>query len=97
MIILEKPSSHPQFVPNMQTCMYLIFSIGVIATVILILGLLYLAALLLNLVVAACGEAIHQIGALYLQSDSLTRLIMLVVIGCVLYRVARSLLARKVR
>jgi hypothetical protein len=81
---------------NYQMCVYLIFSIGVLATGALILAGLVALAFLLNLSITVFCEVAGHIGALYSSADSFTKLLMLCIVGYVLFRVCRHV-TREVR
>ena len=74
---------------NYQMCVYIIFSIGVLATGALILAGLVALAFLLNLAISVFCEIAGHISNLYTSADSFTKLLMLCILGYVLFRVYR--------
>jgi hypothetical protein len=94
MIIIENPSSQSRFVPNAQTCMFLIFCIGVVATFALIVGAIVAAAYVLNLAVATLVTLASAIDTLYLHADPAIQLLMIVLAGYCLVKLVRFLTRR---
>lgn len=96
MIIIENQSSEQsRFVPSAQTCMFLIFCIGVVATFALIVGAIVAAAYVLNLAVATLLTLASSIITLYNHSDPVIQLLMLVLAGYCLVKLVRFFLHRK--
>lgn len=95
MIIIENHSSQSRFVPNAQTCMFLIFCIGVVATFALIVGAIVAAAYVLNLAMATLVTMTSAITTLYVHSDPAIQLLMIVLAGYCLVKLVRFFLLRK--
>lgn len=93
MIIIEK-SSQARFVPSAQTCMFLIFSIGVVATFALIVGAIVAAAYVLNLAVQTICEISVHIASLYISADPTIKLLMIVLASYCLVKLVRFLTRR---
>jgi hypothetical protein len=69
------------FQPDTRLVISIVFSIGVIASLALILGALIAVAYLLNVAVSALAELASNIASVYNRSDSLMQFFMLF-IGC---------------
>src|SRR5689334_23035193 len=78
------------FAPNLQLCVLIIFAIGVVASFLLFLGALVLAAYVLNLAMSTLSELTQTITALYSGADSLVKLLLLCILGYLLLRLIRS-------
>jgi hypothetical protein len=87
MIIIEKYCM-PRI--SMQTVTALIFALGFAALIILILGCVIFAAWLLNLALSAITEVVTHLVSLYTRSDSLIQFFMVLIVGYILYRLART-------
>ncbi len=93
-MIIMGQSSQTRFVPNAQTCMLLIFSMGVIATFALIVGAIVVVAYVLNLAVQTLVTFTSTIVTLYAHSDSAIQLLMIVLAGYCLIKLVRFLIRR---
>jgi hypothetical protein len=80
------------FQPNVQVCIGIIFSLGVVAGVALLLGALIVAAYLLNVAVGAVAELASHITSVYSRSDSLMQFFMLFLLFYGVFHVGRSVL-----
>jgi hypothetical protein len=80
----------PSFAPNIQLCVLLVFAIGVITSFLLVIAALVAAAYILNLAMVSISELATHIAALYNESDSLVKLLLICIIGYVLAWLARS-------
>jgi len=67
--------------PDTRLIIAIIFSIGVVASIALVLAAVIAAAYLLNVAVSALGELAGNIASVYSRSDSLMQFFMLF-IGC---------------
>ena len=77
--------------PNaLQICLVAIFTLGTVTVVALALAALFAISYLLNLTVSAIAESMHHIAVLYSGSDSLTKVIILLLGGWCLFKLARS-------
>lgn len=94
MIIIENQSSQSQFVPSAQTCMLLVFCMGVVATFALIVGAIVAAAYMLNLAVATVVGLASTIATLYMRSDPAIQLLMIVLAGYCLVKLVGPLARR---
>ena len=96
MIIIENQSSgQSRFVPHAQTCMFLIFCIGVAATFTLIVGAIVAVAYVLNLAVSTVITLASTIATLYGHADPAIQLLMIVLAGYCLVKLVRFFLLRK--
>lgn len=82
------------FQPNTQTLLAIVFAIGTITSFLIVVGMLVMAAWLLNLTMTVICEIAINMQHLYNRSDSLTQLLFIVIVGYVLFRLVR-LVVRK--
>jgi hypothetical protein len=89
MIILEKPILNGRWFST-QTLLALIVALGFAALAACLLASLWLIGSLLSLVILAWSELITHITQLYSTSDSLTRLLFLIIVGYLAFKLLRS-------
>lgn len=94
MIIIENTPHQSKFAPNAQACMFLVFSIGVVATFALIVGAIIAAAYVLNLAVQTLCELSTHLASLYLSADPAIKLLMIILAGYCLIKLVRFLVGR---
>ena len=83
----------PVLQPNVQVCMGIIFSLGVVTGVVLLLGALIAAAYLLNVAVGAVAELGSHITSVYNHSDSLMQFFILFLLLYGVFYVGRHVFA----
>ncbi|GCF11776.1 hypothetical protein [Dictyobacter arantiisoli] len=95
MYIPHMKQGKSQFTPNFQLCFFIIYSIGLLASIALVLAAIMAVVYILNLTMTVIGEGIAHIASLYSSSDSFTKLLLLCILGYILYRVGRAAICKR--
>jgi hypothetical protein len=79
----------------MTTGLLLVMFLGMVSAFALVFGLLYVLAQLLLLAIEAIVQTSQAIGATFQAGDSLTKFLILFIVGYILYRVGKRIFVRR--